>query len=171
MNLRNLAVWGVIVTIMIALYSVMTPGGGGGGGDKLDYSKLVEMVDAGQIREAEFRGDTVFVQDAAGKRHTAVVPIPYTTLVERMEASNVDFRIARQGNGGFLALLINFLPILLLIGVWVFFMRQMQGGTRGAMGFGKSKAKLLTENKNRVTFEDVAAWTRPRRSCRRSSTS
>jgi cell division protease FtsH len=156
MNLRNLAVWGVIVTIMIALYSVMTPGGAGGGAEKLSYSKLVEMVDAGQVREANFRRDTVVVRDAEGKQHAAVVPVPDEGLKERLEANGVDFEYAAQGNGGFLALLINFLPILLLIGVWVFFMRQMQGGTRGAMGFGKSKAKLLTENKNRVTFEDVA---------------
>ena len=54
------------------------------------------------------------------------------------------------------SILVNLLPIVLLLGVWFFFMRQMQGGARGAMGFGKSKAKMLTENKNRITFDDVA---------------
>ncbi|HKP78757.1 MAG TPA: ATP-dependent zinc metalloprotease FtsH, partial [Phenylobacterium sp.] len=67
-----------------------------------------------------------------------------------------DITVKPAGGFTLVSFLLNSLPILLLIGVWIFFMRQMQGGARGAMGFGKSKAKLLTENKNRVTFEDVA---------------
>ena len=156
MNLRNLAVWGVIVTILIALYTVMSPSGGSGGND-LSYSRLNEMVDAGQVKEARFRGESVVVTDTGGKRYAAVVPpSAQEPLVEQMTANGAEVRFDRLGGNGILAIFLNLLPILLLVGVWIFFMRQMQGGTRGAMGFGKSKAKLLTENKNRVTFEDVA---------------
>ncbi len=155
MNLRNLAVWGVIATILIALYTVMSPAGGGG--NELSYSRLTEMVDAGQIKEARLRGESLVAQDSSGKRYAAVVPpAAQEALVQRMESNGVNIRFDRLSGNGFLAILLNLLPILLLVGVWVFFMRQMQGGARGAMGFGKSKAKLLTENKNRVTFEDVA---------------
>lgn len=72
MNLRNLAVWGVIATILIALYTVMSPAGGGG--NELSYSRLTEMVDAGQIKEARLRGESLVAQDSSGKRYAAVVP-------------------------------------------------------------------------------------------------
>jgi cell division protease FtsH len=156
MNLRNLAVWGVIVMILIALYSVMTPNSGGQA-NELSYSRLAEMAEAGQLREAQVGRESITVRDTEGKTFTAVVPQPLPDdLLETMRASNVDVEYSRQGGNLFLGILLNLLPIILLVGVWVFFMRQMQGGARGAMGFGKSKAKLLTENKNRVTFEDVA---------------
>ena len=155
MNLRNLAVWGVIVMILIALYSVMTPAGAGGS-NELSYTQLMQRVDQGQIKEANLRGDVLTAKDAGGKTFTAVVPPTSDSLYERMEANGVDLRVDRQGGFSLLGLFFNLLPILLLVAVWIFFMRQMQGGTRGAMGFGKSKAKLLTENKNRVTFDDVA---------------
>ena len=155
MNLRNLAVWGVIVMILIALYSVMTPGGGSGA-NELSYSQLMQRVDQGQIREASLRGEVLTAKDASGKTFTAVVPPTSDTLYERMEANGVDLRMQAAGGVSLLGIFLNLLPILLLVAVWIFFMRQMQGGARGAMGFGKSKAKLLTENKHRVTFDDVA---------------
>jgi cell division protease FtsH len=156
MNLRNLAVWGVIATILLALYTVMSPSNGSGGSE-LSYSGLTEMIDAGQVAEARLRGESLVAQDSAGKRYTAVVPpAAQEALVQRMESNGVNIRFDRLSGNGFMTILLNLLPILLLVGVWIFFMRQMQGGARGAMGFGKSKAKLLTENKNRVTFEDVA---------------
>src|SRR4029077_10484016 len=73
-----------------------------------------------------------------------------------LEEQGANISVKAAGGFTLVSFLLNSLPILLLIGVWIFFMRQMQGGTRGAMGFGKSKARLLTENKNRVTFDDVA---------------
>jgi cell division protease FtsH len=85
------------------------------------------------------------------------VPPNSEDLVKRLEARGSEIVYQRKGGTfSLLGLLFQMLPILLLIGVWIFFMRQMQGGTKGAMGFGKSKARLLTENKNRVMFDDVA---------------
>ncbi|HEX8570871.1 MAG TPA: ATP-dependent zinc metalloprotease FtsH [Caulobacteraceae bacterium] len=156
MNLRNLAVWGVIVMILIALYSVMTPGSGGGAANELSYSQLMQKVQAGQVTDVTIRGDTLTAKDASGATFSAVAPGDSDTLRETLESNGVNLRYQATGGFSLLGLFFNLLPILLLIGVWIFFMRQMQGGARGAMGFGKSKAKLLTENKTRVTFDDVA---------------
>jgi len=108
------------------------------------------------VRTAIFRGSVVDVSGADKKVYTVVVPTDSSDLVKRMEARGVNIAFKTGERSLLVNILIQALPILLLIGVWIFFMRQMQGGARGAMGFGKSKARLLTENKNRVTFEDVA---------------
>ena len=160
MNLRNLAIWAVLAVVGLGLYGVMTQTtrlGGGGNGADVSYSQLLRMVDSGQVRKATIHGDTVDVQDPDGKtKFSVTTPYPQDDLVHHLEAQNVDFSVKPSGGNPALALLINLLPVILIAAVWFFFMRQMQGGARGAMGFGKSKARLLTENKNRVTFEDVA---------------
>jgi cell division protease FtsH len=155
MNLRNLAIWGVIVVVLIGLYSMMTGGSRAAGTGEISYSQLLGKVNSGEVRSAEIRGAAVMVKDQSGKTFTAVTPNNQDDLVKRLEGQGADIQVKSAG-GGLVGLLLNSLPILLLIGVWIFFMRQMQGGARGAMGFGKSKAKMLTENKNRVTFDDVA---------------
>ncbi len=68
----------------------------------------------------------------------------------------ISARPESDGSNSLVSILVSWLPMLIILGVWIFFMRQMQGGSRGAMGFGKSKAKLLTESHGRVTFQDVA---------------
>ncbi|MDE2486659.1 MAG: ATP-dependent metallopeptidase FtsH/Yme1/Tma family protein, partial [Alphaproteobacteria bacterium] len=156
MNLRNLVIWGVVVVALIGIYSMVTGGGHAAGTSEIPYSQLVAKVNSGEVKQAIFRGSAVEVKDQANHVYTAVTPSNQDQLSNQLvkEGAEVEFKPA----GGFtiLGFILNSLPILLLIGVWVFFMRQMQGGARGAMGFGKSKARLLTENKNRVTFEDVA---------------
>jgi cell division protease FtsH len=156
MNLRNLAIWGVIVVVLIGLYSMVTGGGKAASAGEITYSQLLQKVSAGQIRNAEFRGPQVVVTDSANKTFTAVTPNDQQDLTKRLEQSGANISFKSGSGMGILGFLLNSLPVLLLIGVWIFFMRQMQGGARGAMGFGKSKARLLTENKNRVTFDDVA---------------
>jgi cell division protease FtsH len=157
MNLRNLAIWGVIVAVLITLYSVMSPGSKtGGAAGEISYSQLLSKIDSDQIKDVAVRGELVQAKDAAGHRYTAVTPTSQEDLLKRLEAHGVNIQVQSAQPSGWFQLLGSLLPIILLIGVWVFFMRQMQGAGRGAMGFGKSKARLLTENKNRVTFEDVA---------------
>ncbi|MFC3079299.1 ATP-dependent zinc metalloprotease FtsH [Phenylobacterium terrae] len=156
MNLRNLAIWAVIVVVLIGLYSMMTGGSHAAGASEVSYSQMLARVDSGEVKRAVIRGPTVEAQTADGKVLTAMTGNDQEELVRRLEAQGADVQFKPAGGGGLLAFFLNSLPILLLIGVWIFFMRQMQGGARGAMGFGKSKARLLTENKNRVTFEDVA---------------
>ncbi len=156
MNLRNLAIWGVIVVVLIGLYSMVTGGGKAASAGEITYSQLLSKVNAGQVKSAEFRGPAVVVTDQASKTFTAVTPSDQQDLTKRLEAQGANISFKAAGGLTVVGFLLQSLPVLLLIGVWIFFMRQMQGGARGAMGFGKSKARLLTENKNRVTFEDVA---------------
>ena len=157
MNLRNLAIWGVIVVVLIGLYSMIVGvGGKSASAGEITYSQLLGKVNGGQVKKAEFRGASVVITDQASKAFTAVTPNNQDDLVKRLEDQHVDISVKAAGGMTLLGFFLNSLPVLLLIGVWIFFMRQMQGGTRGAMGFGKSKAKLLTENKNRVMFDDVA---------------
>jgi cell division protease FtsH len=156
MNLRNLVIWGVIVVVLIGLYSMMTGGGRAAGASEITYSQLLQKVNAGQVKQAVIRGSAVEVKDASNRSYTAVTPNNQDDLVKRLEGQGADISVKPAGGFTLIGFILNSLPILLLIGVWIFFMRQMQGGARGAMGFGKSKARMLTENKNRVTFDDVA---------------
>jgi cell division protease FtsH len=156
MNLRNLAIWGVIVLALIAVFSIMNSGSHGGASHQIAYSDLLNRVDSGDVRAVTIHGQTIEAHDRQNATLTATGPLDTEDLQKRLEAHGASFQFEQPGAGVLPSILINMLPILLLIGVWVFFMRQMQGGARGAMGFGKSKARLLTENKNRVTFDDVA---------------
>ena len=156
MTLRNFLIWGVIIVVLVGLYSVLNQGAKTTGVADVTYSQLLSRVDQGEIKSATIAGDQVEVKDNAGKIFSAVTPTNQDELVKRLEAKSADIQVKRANQTTIWTVLLNSLPILLLIGVWIFFMRQMQGGARGAMGFGRSKARLLTENKNRVTFDDVA---------------
>jgi len=156
MNMRNMAIWGVVVVVLIGLYSMMSGGGQTANSREITYSQLLAQIDTGQVTSAVIRGAAVEVRNAEGQAFTAVTPNNQEELVKRLEAQNADIAVKPAGGFTLVGFILQSLPILLLIGVWIFFMRQMQGGARGAMGFGKSKAKMLTENKNRVTFDDVA---------------
>jgi len=154
MNFRNLAIWLVIVAVLAGVFVVSQNARTKGGGE-VSYSQLLKDVDAGRIKSAEISGQQVLAHTADNKTVTVNAPMNSDELVNRMVAKNADVKF-KSGSISFLAILVQLLPILLVVGVWLFFMRQMQGGAKGAMGFGKSKARLLTENKNRITFEDVA---------------
>ena len=157
MNLRNLAIYGVIIVVIIALYSVLNPNSRAAGAPgEITYSQLLQKVDADQIKDVTITGEQVQAHDGGGHRFVTTTPAFQDDLLKRLEAHGVNIQVHSAQTSGWLTLLLNLLPIVLVAGVWFFFIRQMQGGARGAMGFGKSKAKLLTENKNRVTFEDVA---------------
>ena len=156
MNLRNLAIWGVIAVVVVGLYTMMNQSAKTGASGEVSYSQLLSMVDSGHVKKATLRGETVEASDSDGKSVTAVTPSNQDELVKRLLAEGAVLDVKPAGGNLALNVLFQLLPILLIAAIWFIFMRQMQGGARGAMGFGKSKAKLLTENKNRVTFEDVA---------------
>ena len=156
MNLRNLAIWGVIAVVVVGLYTMMNQSAKSGASGEVSYSQLLSMVDSGHVKKATLRGETVEASDSDGKIVTAVTPSNQDELVKRLLAEGAVLDVKPAGGNLALNVLFQLLPILLIAAIWFIFMRQMQGGARGAMGFGKSKAKLLTENKNRVTFEDVA---------------
>ncbi len=159
MNLRNMAIWAAIVVVAFGVWSMLNqgPAGARATSSEISYSELVSKVQSGEVTRAIFQGSAVQVTGADPKVvSTAVVPADSSDLIKQMQAQNVNVTIKPAERLSLVAILLNAFPVLLLIGVWIFFMRQMQGGARGAMGFGKSKAKLLTETKGRKTFEDVA---------------
>ncbi|ODT87263.1 ATP-dependent zinc metalloprotease FtsH [Phenylobacterium sp. SCN 70-31] len=157
MNMRTLVIWGVVVVALVGLYSMMAGGTRASAqAAEVTYSQLLRKVDSGEVKKAIIRGPVVEVTDQSNRTFSTVTPSNQDDLVRRLEQQGADISVKGSGGNLLTSLFLNMLPILLLIGVWIFFMRQMQGGARGAMGFGKSKARLLTENKNRVTFEDVA---------------
>ena len=156
MNLRSLAIWVVIGVALVGLYGMMNQGAKSGGSQEISYSQLLGRIDSGHVKRAVLHGDAIDAFDSDNKSVTAVTPQDQAELVKRLEANGADIQVKAAGGITPVSVLVNLLPILILAGIWIFFMRQMQGGARGAMGFGKSKARLLTENKNRVTFDDVA---------------
>ena len=165
MNLRNLAIWGVIILAAIAFYSFASrPGGLTAPGDKaaaqpvveMTYSNLLQARDAKQIKSVTVRGSKMTGELKDGKKFRAFIPQPSQPLLDTINATGAQVDLDDPAQSIWVSALIGLLPFALIIGLWILIMRQMQGGARGAMGFGKSKAKLLTEHKGRKTFDDVA---------------
>ncbi len=157
MNLRNIVLWLFIALIVFGLFNLFSNTSGDRSTVDLTYSQFLDEVEAGSIKDVIIRGNNIngaFEDGRSFKTYAANDP----TLVDRLNDRGVNISAAPLDDGypSLLGVLISWFPMLLLIGVWIFFMRQMQGGRGGAMGFGRSKAKLLTENKNKVTFNDVA---------------
>jgi cell division protease FtsH len=126
---------------------------------EVTYSQFLARVERNEISQVTIRGDEVRAQSGTGQTIVATLPPQDNETVRLLREAGVDIRVEEEAQeGNFLVtMLLNWFPFLLLIGVWIFFMRQMQGGGRGgAMGFGKSKARLLTEHHGRKTFDDVA---------------
>jgi cell division protease FtsH len=153
-NLRNLALWIVIAVLLVFLFNLFQ----GTGTHTAAYSKFTEQVIADQVKSVTFAGDQVKGELTSGQPFVTTVPNNDATLWPTLKAHKVDTKVSPADDGmpSLLAIFINWFPMLLIFGVWVFFLRQMQSGGGKAMGFGKSRAKLLTERQGRVTFEDVA---------------
>jgi len=164
MNLRNLAMGSVILLGVLAVYAAISQGGAmnpakgaaAGKPEPITYSQLVAATDANQIKSVEIHGENLTGVTKDDKKFATTTPFQNDTLIERIRASGAEVKIKPVRQSWWVSLLIGILPFALLIGLWFFIMNRMQGGARGAMGFGKSKAKLLTEHKGRKTFDDVA---------------
>jgi cell division protease FtsH len=157
MNLRNLMMWGVIVLLVLGLYNLFQNPGSITGKTEMPFSTFLTEVDKGNVASVDIRGNEISGSFRDGKGFKTYSP-NYPNLVEKLSAKGVSITAGpREEKGPSLwGVILSWFPMLLLIGVWIFFMRQMQGGKGGAMGFGRSKAKLLTEAHGRVTFQDVA---------------
>jgi len=157
-NLRNLALWIVIALLLVFLFNLFQGTGPHTTASSISYSKFNELVVQNQIRKVTFQGDQVKGEMTSGQPFVTTVPNNDSTLWPALNAHHVDTTVSPADDGmpSLLAIFINWFPMLLIFGVWVFFLRQMQSGGGKAMGFGKSRAKLLTERQGRVTFEDVA---------------
>jgi cell division protease FtsH len=156
-NFRNLAIWVVIGLLLMALFNLFQNPGQGRRGNEISYSEFLSSVDSGSVSEVTIAKHRITGVRDKGSTFTTIAPED-PQLVERLNKKGVKItaRPPEEEVPSILGVLVNWFPMLLLIGVWVFFMRQMQSGGGRAMGFGKSKAKLLTERQGRVTFEDVA---------------
>src|SRR5664279_4867254 len=120
MNLRNLVIWGVVIVALIGLYSVVTGGGRAASAGEITYSQLLSKVNAGEVKKAVIRGAAVEVTDQANKTYTAVTPNNQDDLVKRLEGQGTDISVKPAGGFTLIGFILNSLPILLLIGVWIF---------------------------------------------------
>jgi len=154
-NARNIAFWVVLFLLVLALFNLFGGGGQTMQSREMSYSDFVEAVEAGQVTQVVLDGEEVrFTREGAD---FVTIKPEDAAITELLIVNDVPVRAEQQQQSGFQAFLLSLLPFLLLIGVWIYFMNRMQGGRGGgAMGFGKSKAKMLTEKHGRVTFDDVA---------------
>jgi cell division protease FtsH len=155
-NARNIAFWVVLFLLILALFNLFSGGQSTMSARSISYSEFVSQVDAGEVSSVTLDGERITFRGADGNDYTTIRP-EGADITDRLIEQNVTVNARPQEQSGFTTVLMTFLPFLILIGVWIYFMNRMQGGGRGgAMGFGKSKAKLLTEKHGRVTFDDVA---------------
>ena len=156
---KNTLLWIVIAIVMLSFFQSFSPNSMRQ--QTLDYSTFLELVRTGNVSEVVFENEIIRAKRINGDRFVTYNPeTDNTALIGELNRSGVNISASPQKEQNlFVSLLINSFPVILLIGVWIYFMRQMQGGIgggRGAMSFGKSKAKLLGEDQVNVTFADVA---------------
>ena len=157
-NARNLIVWVVVGLLLVSLFNFFQGSPTGSNAREINFSQFVAEVEAGNVEEVVISGDSITGKLADGERFSSYAPPNDPTLINRLTERGVSITAKPDTSNAptIWGILLSWFPMLLLIGVWVFFMRQMQSGGGKAMGFGKSKAKLLNEAHGRVTFEDVA---------------
>jgi cell division protease FtsH len=154
-NARNIAFWVVLFLLVLALFNLFSGSNGNMQNREISYSEFVTDVENGAVSNVTLDGEQVRFRKG-GSDFVSIIPGD-AKVTEMLLVNKVPVRAEQQQQSGFQAFLMTILPVLLLIGVWIFFMNRMQGGGKGgAMGFGKSKAKMLTEKAGRVTFDDVA---------------
>ena len=152
---RNFAFWLIILILFLALFSAFKGPAGGDVRQEISYSEFLTGVDNGSITSVTIQENNIAGQMTNGSTFQTYAPND-ATLIERLNSKGININAKPIENSAFMTFLVGWLPFIVLIGIWIFFMRQMQGGGGKAMGFGKSKAKLLNEMSGRVTFEDVA---------------
>ena len=158
MNFKNLAMWAIIVFLTIGLYNLFkNPQNTSSQNNNITFSKFLEEVDNGRVVQVNIQGNSIKGVFSNGKNFNTYSPND-PNLIEKLTEKGVSISASPidEKMPSLLGVLLSWFPMLLLIGVWIFFMRQMQGGKGGAMGFGRSKAKLMSDIKKKVSFNDVA---------------
>ncbi|HFD87826.1 MAG TPA: cell division protein FtsH, partial [Gammaproteobacteria bacterium] len=155
-NFRNFAIWVIIGILVLALFNMFQNGAPKGGNENFSYYDFLQSIEEGKVSDVVIAGKRISGKLADGGTFTIYAPED-PKLVDRLSAKGIKFsaRPPKDEVPYLIGVLINWAPMALFIAIWIFFMRQMQSGGGRAMGFGKSKAKLLTERQGRVTFEDV----------------
>ena len=155
---RNLALWVIIGLLVFALFNLFQGSSTQRGAQtQLAFSDFLTSVEGGEVRDVTIKGNNISGHYRDGRNFATYAPND-PALIEKLNKQGVRITAmpSEEGSPTLWGILISWFPMLLLIGVWIFFMRQMQGGSGKAMGFGKSKARMLTETAGRVTFDDVA---------------
>ena len=151
---KNLILWVVVAVVMMTAYQSFNAASSGG---ITDYTTFISDVENNQVRQAKFEDNEILVTKADGAKYTTVIPLEDKDLLNDLLKKKVKVEGTPPERRGLLSqILISWFPMLLLIGVWVFFMRQMQGGGGKAMSFGKSRARMMTQEQTKTTFADVA---------------
>ncbi len=154
-NAKNLAFWAILILLLVTLFSVFQDGSGGSTGSQMSFSDFLKSVERKEVAEVVIDGEKVSGRMNNGTRFTTTQARDFD-LVNELRTADVAIRVEPQERGGLISTLSFWLPMMIVFGIWLFFLNRMQAGGRGAMGFGKSKAKLLTERSGKVTFDDVA---------------
>jgi cell division protease FtsH len=156
-NIQKLAIWVALLVLAAALFNIFNNPSRASRGTPIGYSEFLTNVANGSVTQVTIAGNRIYGTLKEGAAFTTLKDED-PRLVDRLREKDVKFeyRPSEEELPSIMSAIINWFPMLLLIGVWVFFMRQMQSGSGRAMGFGKSRAKLLTERSGRVTFDDVA---------------
>ncbi len=154
---RNLALWVIIALLVFSLFNLFQGSSREGTEAQLAFSDFVTAIESGEIRDVTMQGNNITGHYRDGRNFSTYAPDD-ADLVAKLTEGRVRISAVPVDDGTptFWGILISWFPMLLLIGVWIFFMRQMQSGGGRAMGFGKSKARMLTEKSDRMTFDDVA---------------
>ena len=159
-NNRNIAFWVVLFLLLIAVFQVIGGNSSSKASDEIPYSQAIELIEKGDVKSAKIDGENLtIVIGANNSKFRSIIPnSPFNEgITNTLLDNNVEIEAVKQQESGIASFLQYLLPFVLIVGVWIFFMNRMQGGGRGgAMGFGKSKAKLLNQNEDRKTFDDVA---------------
>ncbi|PQM54974.1 MAG: cell division protein FtsH [Rhodobacteraceae bacterium] len=155
-NTRNIAFWIVLFLLIIALFNVFSSGKNLSSTKEVSFSEFLKAVEKGSVSFVRLDGEKITVKETNGTTYQVIQPAG-ASIVGQLQAAGVEIQAVKQEKSGLISSLSLWLPFILIIGIWIFLMNRMQGGGRGgAMGFGKSKAKLLTEKHGKVMFNDVA---------------
>ena len=154
-SFSKVAIWMVIALVLFTVFKQFD--GRVASGETVTYTQFMSDAQAGKISKVDIQGDTLYVTPDAGRPYSLTSPGDLWMVPELVKAGVEVSGKAREEPSFLTSLFISWFPMLLLIGVWIFFMRQMQGGGKGgAFSFGKSRARMMDENTNNVTFSDVA---------------
>ena len=155
-NARNFAFWVVLFVLILALFNLFSGSGGALQSKQVRYSEFFNAVTNGEVSQVTLDGENIRFRGSDGKDYATIAPRD-AEITKLLIDKGVTVTAESQEQSGLQSFIMAILPIALLIGVWIYFMNRMQGGNKGgAMGFGKSKARMLTEREGRVTFDDVA---------------
>ncbi|MEM7242732.1 MAG: ATP-dependent zinc metalloprotease FtsH [Pseudomonadota bacterium] len=158
-NTRNVFIWIALFFLMMGLFQIFGASSQTNAGNEVTYSEAIEQIQSGGVKSASLDGERMILTLSDDSRVQTIIPNAGSNeqITQILLDSNVEVEAERQQQSGLATLIQYLLPFVLIIGVWIYFMNRMQGGGRGgAMGFGKSKAKLLNQDADRKTFDDVA---------------